>query len=102
MAGFGITDLAMVRPAVDIFDPKTIRASMGAVFRVAFQYFDSFGDYSRAFGHNMYPLMTTGRATIGATRFRSPFALVFGNESQGLPEESRASGQASASPRRNR
>ncbi len=101
MAGFGITDLAMVRPAVDIFDPKTIRASMGAVFRVAFQYFDSFGDYSRAFGHNMYPLMTTGRATIGATRFRSPFALVFGNESQGLPEEFEGIGTSVSIPQTN-
>ena len=29
-AGFGVPDIAVIKPAVDIFDPKTIRASMGA------------------------------------------------------------------------
>ena len=32
MLGFGHHDLAIITPAVDIFDPKTVRASMGAVF----------------------------------------------------------------------
>jgi hypothetical protein len=48
MAGFGFHDLVLVRPAADAFDPKVIRASMGALFRVSFEYFDSFDDYARA------------------------------------------------------
>ena len=32
--GFGINDIAVIPPAVDHFDPKTIRASMGAAAKV--------------------------------------------------------------------
>ncbi|MBN1429877.1 MAG: TrmH family RNA methyltransferase [Anaerolineae bacterium] len=87
MIGFGFTDLALIRPAVDIFDPRVIRASMGAVFRLTFEYFDHFDDYRAAFGHNLYLLMTNGQAVIDQVVFESPFALVFGNESSGLADE---------------
>ena len=80
MVGFGITDLALIQPAVDIFDPKTVRASMGVVFRLSLEYFDRFEDYSHSFAHNLYPLMTSGRVTIACVRFKPPVALVFGNE----------------------
>ena len=49
LVGFGITDLALVKPAVDIFDPRVVRASMGAVFQITFAYYNSFGDYCAAF-----------------------------------------------------
>lgn len=87
MLGFGITDLALIRPAVDIFDPKAIRASMGAIFRLSFEYFDRFETYQAAFAHNLYPLMTSGRAAIDRVAFEPPFALVFGNESSGLSDD---------------
>ena len=37
--GFGITNLAVIEPAVDIFHPKVVRASMGAIFKMKFEYF---------------------------------------------------------------
>jgi len=86
MVGFGITDLALVRPAVDIFDPKVIRASMGSIFRLSFEYFDDFEAYRAACRHNLYLLMTNGQATIDQVVVEAPFALVFGNESRGLPD----------------
>ena len=42
--GFGIKDIAIIKPCVDVFDPKTIRASMGAVFNINFKLYDSFED----------------------------------------------------------
>ena len=47
--GFGIKDMAIISPGVDVFHPKTIRASMGALFRINFQYFNSFEDYEAAY-----------------------------------------------------
>jgi TrmH family RNA methyltransferase len=85
MVGFGVHGLALVRPAVDAFDPKAIRASMGAVFRLSFAYFDSFGEYRQRFSRPTYAFMTDGRRAIDRVRFDSPGALVFGNESSGLP-----------------
>lgn len=32
--GFGVEDIAIILPAVDLFDPKTIRASMGAKAKI--------------------------------------------------------------------
>jgi TrmH family RNA methyltransferase len=98
MLGFGITDLALIRPAVDIFDPRTVRASMGAIFRLSVEYFDCFEDYSHRFAHNLYPLMTNGRVNIACVHFESPFALVFGNESGGLPDEFLSAGTSVAIP----
>jgi TrmH family RNA methyltransferase len=85
MVGFGVSDLALVRPAVDIFDPRAIRASMGAVFRLHFTYFDSFDAYQSAFSHKLYPFMTDGAIALHEASFDAPYALIFGSESAGLP-----------------
>jgi TrmH family RNA methyltransferase len=85
MVGFGLRNLAIVRPAVDAFDPKAVRASMGALFRLSFTYFDSFHDYARAFSRPVFAFMTDGRTRLDGVRFLPPCALVFGNESSGLP-----------------
>jgi len=87
MVGFGVHDLALIRPAVDIFDPRVIRASMGAVFRLRFAYYDRFEDYRNAFKHTLYPFMTNAAHRLGEVSFRPPFGLIFGNESAGLPDE---------------
>ncbi len=85
--GFGLSNLALVRPAADIFDPKVVRASMGALFNVTFQYYDSFAQYRDTFSHNLYPFMTNGTTALAQAHFISPFALIFGNESAGLPDD---------------
>ncbi|MBN2420238.1 MAG: TrmH family RNA methyltransferase [Deltaproteobacteria bacterium] len=87
MLGFGIFNLALIRPAVDYFDPKAIRASMGAVFRLNIEYFDSLKAYRNAFGNNLYLFRTGEDGNIRDVRFHKPFTLVFGNESSGLPDD---------------
>jgi TrmH family RNA methyltransferase len=88
MLGFGFHDLALIRPAVDLFDPRVIRASMGAVFQMRFTYFEDMTTYqSTVPQHTAYALMTDGRQSLRETDFQSPFTLWFGNESSGLPAE---------------
>ena len=87
MIGFGIEDLAIIRPGVDIFDPKAIRASMGAMFQIRFKYYDSFDDYLKEHQHNIYCLMLKGATSIHHTPIQKPYSVVFGNESSGLPDE---------------
>ena len=101
MVGFGVTDLAMVRPAVDLFDPKVVRASMGALFQTAFEYFDSFEEYRRGLPHSIYPFITHGDVPSYAAEFTSPYTLVFGNESAGLPQEYRTIGTSVTIPHSN-
>lgn len=89
MLGFGYNDLAIIRPGVDVFSPRVIRSSMGAVFNINFAYYDSFDEYLAKYpDRNIYPLMLKGAENIH--RFKIPekkYSLVFGNESSGLPDE---------------
>ena len=98
MVAFGFRDLALVRPAADAFDPKAVRASMGALFRLSFAYFDSFDDYAGRFAHLVFAFMTDGRTPLDAVEFLSPCALVFGNESSGLPASFHETGTSVAIP----
>lgn len=93
-AGFGITDIAIVPPAVDHFDPKTVRASMGASARVNIEVFETFDDYRKKFpDNNIYPFMLDGSTLLQDTEITEPFSLVFGNEATGLPSEYSKIGQ---------
>ncbi|KKQ36805.1 MAG: tRNA/rRNA methyltransferase (SpoU) [Candidatus Roizmanbacteria bacterium GW2011_GWA2_37_7] len=85
MLGYEIRNLAIIRPSVDIFDPKVVRASMGAVFQIQFEYFDSIDQYMNKFQNNLYSFMTDGSHTLSDTIFQKPYTLIFGNESSGLP-----------------
>lgn len=91
---FGIENIAIVSPAADIYDPKVVRASMGALFHVNFCYYGCFEDYHQEFcGGNrcLVPFMLDGEpinsvaGKIKATGL--PFSLIYGNESSGLPAE---------------
>ncbi|HPE38295.1 MAG TPA: TrmH family RNA methyltransferase [Bacillota bacterium] len=95
--GFGIPDIAIVRPAVDIFDPKVIRASMGALSRVRVEYFDTYNDYKKKTAmvgeRYSYPFMLDGSQSLHETTIAEPFSLIFGNEATGLPKEFACVGQ---------
>jgi TrmH family RNA methyltransferase len=86
MAGFAFKDLSIVSPAVDVFDPKTVRSSMGALFGVNFEYFDSFQSYKQRFNNHLYPFLISGSTDLRETRFEPPYSLIFGNEGSGLPD----------------
>lgn len=86
--GLGFNNIAIIRPAVDVFDPKTIRASMGAIFHINIKYYNSFAEYQQEFsGHKCYAFMLKGASDFEKIEVKSPFSLVFGNESSGLPDE---------------
>jgi TrmH family RNA methyltransferase len=88
MIGFGKYDLALIEPTADPFDPKVVRASMGAVFQLRIQIFRDIDDYRNTLeNYNFYPLMTDGKHLLQDTIFRSPYAIIFGAETSGLSEE---------------
>jgi len=88
-AGFGMTSIAIIRPAVDFYDPRVIRATMGAAFHVDVEYFDSIEDYRKRFPKNtLYAFMLSASRPLPeiAAEKHAPFSIVFGNEATGLPE----------------
>jgi TrmH family RNA methyltransferase len=99
LAGFQAGNLAILRPAVDIFDPKTVRASMGAMFGINFAYYDTFEEYAYAFGgRSFYPFMLDGARSIHNVTFEPPYTLIFSNEATGLPPSYAALGQSVVIP----
>ena len=94
--GFGIMDLAIIEPAADIFNPKTVRASMGALFRLRQHRFSSFEEYmaSNEFGsgndnkREIFTFMLNGKRQLTVSDCPKPelYSLVFGNEATGLPD----------------
>lgn len=86
--GFGLNQMAVIRPAVDIFDPKVVRASMGALFSTDFEYFNNFGEYQESNGgREIYPFMLDAGTSLHNLDTKDRYSLVFGNEATGLPEE---------------
>lgn len=86
-AGFGITDLVIITPAVDHFDPKTVRASMGALFHLNISVFSSFEEYKKQYGNReMYPFMLKAKKKLSELKVKKPYSLIFGNEATGLPD----------------
>ena len=87
--GFGISDIAIIAPAVDIYDPKAIRASMRAFFTVRFNYFNSFDEYLQKAGEReVFCFMLDGKVNLqNVRRNKEKYSLVFGNEATGLPRE---------------
>lgn len=95
--GFGIRDIAIIEPAVDIFSPKTIRASMGAMFSMRVQLFPSFDAYRTVYGgeRTLYPFMLKATKKLGQVEVGDGhFGLIFGNEATGLDESFLSVGQS--------
>ncbi len=89
-AAFSFFDIAIIEPAADHFDPKAIRASMGAFFRERIKTYKSFDEYAKQAGErDYYPFMLKGRIleeykpSVPSVR---PCSLIFGNESRGLED----------------
>ena len=88
--GLGVTDVALIRPCADLFDPRTVRASMGSLFQLRARMFDSFEAYRAQYPeHALYPFMLTASAPLSrvlSAPLPPRWSLVFGNEGSGLPD----------------
>ena len=94
--GFGWHDIAIIRPAADVYDPKVVRSSMGALFSLRVREYEDFDAYRRDHpDHAAYPFMLDGSSGLEETAgaVKRPCALIFGNEGAGLPAEFQQIGQ---------
>lgn len=86
MLAFDYNDLAIIVPAADMYNPKTVRASMGAMFGIRIEKFNSFDEYLEKYKRPYVPFMLQAKRGLKEiSSFDVPFALVFGNEATGLP-----------------
>ena len=70
---FGYADVAIIRPAADVYDPHVVRASMGAVFSLRVNEYDSFREYcDREQPGALYPFMLTGSVPLQTAAAAAP------------------------------
>ena len=88
--GAGVTGVLLSRGCVDIYNPKTIRSTMGSVYRVPFLYTD---DLSRDMeklhekGITTYAAHLKGKGFYDEESYKGPTAFLIGNEGNGLRDE---------------
>lgn len=88
--GAGVTGVIMSKNTVDIFNPKTIRATMGSVYRVPFLYVDSMEDTINRLhesGVKTYAAHLKGETYYDSFSFAQGCAFLIGNEGNGLKKE---------------
>lgn len=88
--GAGITGVIMNRQTVDLFNPKTIRATMGSVFRVPFIYADNLQEMLTRLherGIHTYAAHLAGKRYYESFSFCGGTAFLIGNEGNGLSRE---------------
>jgi len=90
-AAFGFQNLAIILPAVDAYNPKTIRASMGAVFHLNIEVFANIDEYLAKYGldRELYAFMLepSAKNLTATTKPAAHYSLIFGNEASGLPKD---------------
>lgn len=88
--GAGADGLFMTKGTVDIFNPKTIRATMGSLYRMPFFYVDRLGDtiaLLRKSGITVYAAHLKGKKYYQEEDYSEGSAFLIGNEGNGLREE---------------
>lgn len=104
--GFGVEDVALIRPCVDVFDPRVVRASMGSLFQLRVRTYATFEDYRAEHPDRpLYPFMLTSSRTLTevvSAPLPPGWTLVFGNEGSGLPPAFASVGQAVRIPSNDR
>lgn len=85
--GAGVTGILMNRDTVDMYNPKTIRATMGSLFRVPFLYTEHIEQDLRKLkrqGVRLYAAHLNGTASYDAFSYKESCGFLIGNEANGL------------------
>jgi len=87
--GAGAKGIIMSRGCVDIFNPKTIRSTMGSIYRVPFMYVDDLHEAINTLkeeGIQIYAAHLKGKSYHDEQKYKRT-AFLIGNEGNGLKKE---------------
>lgn len=88
--GAGVTGVIMSKESVDIYNPKTIRSTMGSVYRMPFLYVEELQELLQKLkekGVKTYAAHLHGKNFYDEEDYRTGCAFLIGNEGNGLREE---------------
>lgn len=87
--GAGVTGVVMSSNTVDIYNPKTIRSTMGSIYRVPFVYEEdllSAVDRMKEAGVKVYAAHLAGENIYTDENYKEASAFLIGNEGNGLTD----------------
>ena len=93
----GADGVIMSSRTADVYTPKTIRSTMGSIYRVPFLYAEDLSSIIkriRETGVSVYAAHLGGTAAYDAYDYRKGTAFLIGNEANGLREETAACADA--------
>ncbi len=88
--GAGVNGIILSQSSVDIYNPKVIRATMGAIYRMPFVYVPDFYEALqeiKAAGISVYAAHLKAAMEYDSFSYPDKAAILIGNEARGLSEE---------------
>ena len=88
--GAGVTGIILSRDSADVYNPKTIRSTMGSVYRVPFCYAESIPevlDQINRAGIRTFAAHLDGKCDYDEMDYKKPCTFLIGNEGNGLRAE---------------
>lgn len=88
--GAGVTGIIMTKNCVDIYNPKTIRSTMGSIYRMPFVCVEDSGEVMKWFAEQgiiSYAAHLQGEHFYDEESYIKGAAFLIGNEGNGLSEE---------------
>lgn len=85
--GANMSGVVLSRESVDLFNPKVVRATMGAIFRVPFYYADDLVNVIQLMKEREIPVygtMMQGSVVYDSLDYRKSIGIVIGNEANGI------------------
>ena len=88
--GAGVDAIFLSKGSVDIYNPKTIRSTMGSIYRMPVVYVENLLELLNAFkqrGIKSYAAHLEGKNSYDKENYQSGTAILIGNEGNGLRDE---------------
>ncbi len=86
---FGSNGIIVTNGCVDVFNPKTIRSTMGSIFHIPLLYYNDIDEAINDLKNNNVHIISTALKSSNYcynVDFNTDFALVIGNEASGVSE----------------
>ena len=88
--GAGMSGVILSKKTVDLFNPKVVRATMGALYRVPFYYTEDLCSVlktMREMGFSLFAAHLKGQCPYDQESFDGKTGILIGNEANGLSDE---------------
>jgi TrmH family RNA methyltransferase len=86
----GASAVVLVGPSTDPFDPRSVRASMGSLFRIPVvreRMIPGLVEWASDAGLGLVGTSARGKSSYRTADYTLPLGIVLGNEQKGIPEE---------------